>query len=59
MSSDTHAYSIIDSHGRTHRSAKFHNFREAANGLGLSDHLVSQGWAVIQTDGQPSTISPA
>ena len=57
MSTDIHSYSLVDPHGRTRGSAKFPNFREAANGLGLSDYLVSQGWAVIQTDGQQPNIS--
>lgn len=55
--SDVHSYALVDSRGVTHGSNLFHNYREAAHGLGLSDYLVSLGWAVIQTDGDVPTSS--
>ncbi len=61
MANGTHPFSLVDFKGVTRGSGTFHNYREAAHGLGPSDYLSAQGWAVIQTDSPDPlrSISPA
>jgi len=41
-------YTLVNSAGETVDTGPFHNFREAANQLGLTDQAVAHGWKVIE-----------